>query len=60
MFVVIAFSAYDVNYINALAPFDVAGIGAEADTIFFSFIGLDTGLTAGDGGKTCRRRCRRN
>ncbi len=48
MFVIIAFTAFDTNNFKDFAPFGVAGIGAAAGTIFFSFIGLDAVSTAGD------------
>ncbi|BBZ70816.1 amino acid permease [Mycobacterium paraseoulense] len=48
MFVVVAFSAFDANYLRDFAPFGVAGIGSAAGTIFFSYIGLDAVSTAGD------------
>jgi APA family basic amino acid/polyamine antiporter len=48
MFVIIAFTAFDTNNLKDFAPFGVAGIGAAAGTIFFSFIGLDAVSTAGD------------
>jgi amino acid transporter len=48
MFVILALSAYDNNHFKDFAPFGVAGIGAAAGTIFFSFIGLDAVSTAGE------------
>ncbi len=48
LFVVIAFTAFDANRFADFAPFGVAGIGAAAGTIFFSYIGLDAVATAGD------------
>ncbi|QUR68170.1 amino acid permease [Mycobacterium spongiae] len=48
MFVIVAFSAYNADHLRGFAPFGVAGIGAAAGTIFFSFIGLDSVATAGD------------
>lgn len=41
MFSVIAFTAFDTDRFAEFAPFGVAGIGAAAGTIFFSYIGLD-------------------
>lgn len=48
MFAVIAFTAFNADRFANFAPFGVAGIGAAAGTIFFSFIGLDAVSTAGD------------
>ncbi|WP_421845145.1 amino acid permease [Mycobacterium sp.] len=48
MFVFIALGAYHVDHFSDFAPFGVAGIGAAAGTIFFSFIGLDAVATAGE------------
>lgn len=55
MFVIIAFSAYNADHLNDFAPFGVAGIGSAAGTIFFSYIGLDTIVTAGDEVKNPQR-----
>jgi amino acid transporter len=48
MFAAIAFTAFDADRFAEFAPFGVAGIGAAAGTIFFSYIGLDAVSTAGD------------
>ncbi|WP_428350014.1 amino acid permease [Mycolicibacterium sp.] len=48
MFVAIAFTAFSADRFADFAPFGVAGIGAAAGTIFFSYIGLDAVATAGD------------
>ncbi len=48
MFIVIGFTAFDSGNLQDFAPFGVAGIGAAAGTIFFSFIGLDAISTAGE------------
>ena len=48
MFVVIAFTAFNADNFADFAPLGVAGIGAAAGTIFFSFIGLDAVSTAGE------------
>lgn len=48
MFIVIGFTAFDSGNLSNFAPFGVAGIGAAAGTIFFSFIGLDAVSTAGE------------
>ncbi|HOB48617.1 MAG TPA: amino acid permease [Mycobacterium sp.] len=48
MFAVIAATAFETDRFAEFAPFGVAGIGAAAGTIFFSYIGLDAVSTAGD------------
>ncbi len=48
MFAAIALTAFDADRFAEFAPFGVAGIGAAAGTIFFSYIGLDAVSTAGD------------
>jgi APA family basic amino acid/polyamine antiporter len=48
MFIVIGFTAFSSGNLQDFAPFGVAGIGAAAGTIFFSFIGLDAISTAGE------------
>ncbi len=48
MFVILAFTAFDLGRLQDFAPFGVAGIGSAAGTIFFSYIGLDAVSTAGD------------
>jgi APA family basic amino acid/polyamine antiporter len=48
MFCAIAFTAFDADRFADFAPFGMAGIGAAAGTIFFSYIGLDAVSTAGD------------
>jgi APA family basic amino acid/polyamine antiporter len=48
MFAVIALTAFRTDRFAEFAPFGVAGIGAAAGTIFFSYIGLDAISTAGD------------
>jgi amino acid transporter len=48
MFIVVGFTAFDSGNLQDFAPFGVAGIGAAAGTIFFSFIGLDAISTAGE------------
>ena len=48
MFAVIASTAFEADRFAEFAPFGVAGIGAAAGTIFFSYIGLDAVSTAGD------------
>ena len=48
LFVVIAFTAFDGTNFTPFAPLGIAGIGAAASSIFFSFIGLDAVSTAGE------------
>jgi amino acid transporter len=48
LFIVVGFTAFDSGNLSDFAPFGVAGIGAAAGTIFFSFIGLDAISTAGE------------
>ena len=48
MFAVIAITAFRTDRFAEFAPFGIAGIGAAAGTIFFSYIGLDAISTAGD------------
>ncbi len=48
MFAVIAFTGFKADRFAEFAPFGVAGVGAAAGTIFFSYIGLDAVSTAGD------------
>ena len=55
IFIVIAFSAFDPANLKPFAPFGIAGIGAAASTIFFSYIGLDAVSTAGEEVKDPRR-----
>ncbi len=55
MFAAIAFTAFEADRFAEFAPFGVAGIGAAAGTIFFSYIGLDAVSTAGDEVKNPQR-----
>lgn len=48
MFAVVAFTGFKADHFANFAPFGMAGIGAAAGTIFFSYIGLDAVSTAGD------------
>lgn len=48
LFIVIGLSAFDSTNLQDFAPFGIAGIGAAASTIFFSFIGIDAVSTAGE------------
>jgi len=55
LFVAIAFTAFSTDRFAGFAPFGVAGIGAAAGTVFFSFIGLDAVSTAGEEVRDPRR-----
>ncbi len=48
LFIVIGASAFDSANLEDFAPFGIAGIGAAASAIFFSFIGIDAVSTAGE------------
>jgi len=48
MFILIGLTAFDSANLSDFAPFGIAGIGAAASTIFFSFIGIDAVSTAGE------------
>lgn len=47
-FVVIAFTGFNSENLTPFAPMGVAGVGAAASSIFFSYIGIDAVSTAGD------------
>jgi len=55
MFIVIGVTAFNSDNLTPFAPFGIAGIGAAASTIFFSFIGIDAVSTAGEEVKDPRR-----
>jgi APA family basic amino acid/polyamine antiporter len=55
MFIVIGLTAFSAENLTPFAPFGIAGIGAAASTIFFSFIGIDAVSTAGEEVKNPRR-----
>jgi APA family basic amino acid/polyamine antiporter len=48
LFIVIGATAFDSANLADFAPFGIAGIGAAASSIFFSFIGIDAVSTAGE------------
>jgi APA family basic amino acid/polyamine antiporter len=48
LFVVVAFSGFHTSNLHPFAPKGVAGIGAAASSIFFSYIGIDAVSTAGE------------
>ena len=58
MFAVSPSPLSDTDRFAGFAPFGVAGIGAAAGTIFFSYIGLDAVSTAGDEVRTRSTPCR--
>lgn len=55
MFVVVALFGFATSNFTPFAPFGLAGVGAAAGMIFFSFIGLDTVSTAGEEVRNPRR-----
>jgi basic amino acid/polyamine antiporter, APA family len=55
LFVLIAITAFQSNNLQPFMPLGVAGMGAAAGTIFFSYIGIDAVTTAGDEVKNPRR-----
>jgi APA family basic amino acid/polyamine antiporter len=55
LFVVIALTAFSSTNLQPFAPMGIAGIGAAASSIFFSFIGLDAVSTAGEEVKNPQR-----
>lgn len=54
-FVVVAVSAFNSDNLHPFAPSGVAGIGAAASMVFFSFIGFDAASTAGEEAKNPQR-----
>jgi APA family basic amino acid/polyamine antiporter len=54
-FVVIAFSGFHAGNLTPFMPMGVAGVGAAASSIFFSYIGIDAVSTAGEEVKDPRR-----
>lgn len=54
-FVVIAFSGFHAGNLKPFMPMGVAGVGAAASSIFFSYIGIDAVSTAGEEVKDPRR-----
>ncbi|ADG08643.1 amino acid permease [Caulobacter segnis] len=54
-FVVIAFSGFQARNLTPFMPMGVAGVGAAASSIFFSYIGIDAVSTAGEEVKDPRR-----
>ncbi|WP_218028432.1 amino acid permease [Nocardia yamanashiensis] len=54
-FVVVAVTAFNSDNLHPFAPMGVAGIGAAASMVFFSFIGFDAASTAGEEAKNPQR-----
>jgi basic amino acid/polyamine antiporter, APA family len=55
LFVVLGVTGFDSANLHPFAPMGMAGIGAAASTVFFSFIGLDAVSTAGEEVRNPRR-----
>lgn len=55
LFIAIAGSAFNAGNLTPFAPHGMAGIGAAAGSIFFTFIGLDAVSTAGEEVENPRR-----
>ena len=54
-FVVVAFTAFQAQNFEPLAPMGAAGVTAAASRLFFSYIGFDAASTAGEEAKDPRR-----
>jgi len=54
-FCLVAFTAFDGSNFAPFAPLGVAGIGAAAGQVFFSYIGFDAASTAGEEAKNPKR-----
>ncbi|MFG2826235.1 APC family permease [Streptomyces sp. NPDC048434] len=55
LFVTLGVTGFDPAHLHPFAPMGMAGIGAAASTVFFSFIGLDAVSTAGEEVRNPRR-----
>ncbi len=55
MFVVIALAHFRTRNLHPFAPKGIAGIGAAASSIFFSYVGIDAVSTAGEEARNPRR-----
>lgn len=55
LFSIVAFTAFSADNTANFAPFGIAGIGAAASNVFFSYIGLDAVSTAGEEARDPRR-----
>ncbi|WP_405484140.1 amino acid permease [Nocardia sp. NBC_00511] len=54
-FVAVAITAFNSENLHPFAPSGVAGIGAAASMVFFSFIGFDAASTAGEEARNPQR-----
>jgi APA family basic amino acid/polyamine antiporter len=54
-FCIVAFTAFDGGNFQPFMPLGVAGIGAAAGQVFFSYIGFDAASTAGEEAKNPKR-----
>ncbi|MBT2502924.1 APC family permease [Curtobacterium sp. ISL-83] len=54
-FVAVAFTAFQTQHFEPLAPMGAAGVTAAASRLFFSYIGFDAASTAGEEAKDPRR-----
>lgn len=54
-FCIIAFTAFDGSNFMPFAPLGLAGVGAAAGQVFFSYIGFDAASTAGEEAKNPKR-----
>ncbi len=54
-FCAVAFTAFDGSNFAPFAPLGIAGIGAAAGQVFFSYIGFDAASTAGEEAKNPKR-----
>lgn len=55
LFVAVAFTAFDSKNLTPFMPMGMAGVGAAASSIFFSYIGIDAVSTAGEEVRDPRR-----
>ncbi|MEV4249968.1 amino acid permease [Streptosporangium canum] len=55
LFVVVGATGFDSGNLHPFAPMGMAGVGAAASTVFYSYIGLDAVSTAGEEVRDPRR-----
>ncbi|MBZ4016410.1 amino acid permease [Streptomyces purpurogeneiscleroticus] len=55
LFVAVAITAFNAEHFTDFAPHGMAGIGAAASGVFFSYVGFDTVATAGEEVRNPRR-----
>ena len=55
MFILIGLTAFNSSNLHPFMPMGMAGVGAAASSIFFSYIGIDTIATAGEEVKDPKR-----